>query len=414
MNALRTLEQAVLAEGREWTRRRLEEQLQAQSDALPALCPQSGQPLSDTRWRDLQVSTVVGLVYLRVRHGYSAAQNRWVCPAREAWGLAAYERLSPELEARLAYTATEVASYQRAARMAATWGSPISDDTIQAHTQKLGARAAQLNLPTPAPAPSEPQYSLVIMLDGWMARERGPDWGAGPRKKNAQRIAWHEIKSAVIYRLEQRAETAGGRGLLVDKYAVATPPETSPVDFGAAVQAEARRHGLGRAKVVYLVMDGAVWLWDLADDRLAGALKTLDFHHARDHLWAVAHLLHGEGTDAARDWVQPLLRSLRTGKEARVVRQLEQVLTEPEVRSAPQQADLEREVRYFQSHRDHLHYQAMEQAGAPRGSGAAESLGKQLQQRLRGCGQAWTRPGLTHLLRLCVMVKNRDDPLLWN
>ena len=49
MNALRALEQAVLAEGREWTRRRLETQLQAQSDALPAHCPQSGLPLQDTR-----------------------------------------------------------------------------------------------------------------------------------------------------------------------------------------------------------------------------------------------------------------------------------------------------------------------------------------------------------------------------
>jgi hypothetical protein len=106
MNALRALEQAVLAEGQEWTRRRLETQLQAQSDALPAHCPQSGLPLQDTRWRDLQLHIVVGVVRLRVRHGYAPALARWVCPAREAWGLAAYQRLSPELEARLTYTAT--------------------------------------------------------------------------------------------------------------------------------------------------------------------------------------------------------------------------------------------------------------------------------------------------------------------
>lgn len=414
MNALRALEQAVLAEGQEWTRRRLETQLQAQSDALPAHCPQSGLPLQDTRGRDLQLHTVVGVVRLRVRHGYAPALARWICPAREAWGLAAYQRLSPELEARLTYTATEVGSYERAARMAATWGSPASDGCVHAHAQRLGRTAAQLLLPTPAPPPREPEFSLVIMLDGWMARERGPDWGAGPRKKNPQRIAWHEIKSAVIYRLEQRVETRGGRGLLVEKFAVATPPETAPVDFGAAVQAEARRRGLGRAQVVYLVMDGAVWLWDLADDRLASALKTLDFHHARDHLWTVAHLLHGEGTPEARAWVQPLLKSLRGGREARVVRRLEQLLEAPAVRPLAQQVELEREVRYFQNHRDPLHYQTMEEAGAPRGSGAAESLGKQLQQRLRGCGQAWSRQGLTHLLRLCVLFKNRDDPLLWN
>lgn len=414
MNALRTLEQAVLAEGREWTRRRLEEQLQARSHALPALCPQSGQSLSDTRWRDLQLHTVVGGVRLRVRHGYSAALRRWVCPAREAWGLAAYQRLSPEFEARLTYTATETGSYERAARMAQTWGSPASDGRIHDHLQRLGRAAADLELPPPVPPPREPAFSLVIMLDGWMARERGPDWGAGPRKRHPQRIAWHEIKSAVIYRLDQRAQTAGGRGLLVEKYAVATPPETDPVDFGAAVQAEAQRRGLARARQVYLVMDGAVWLWDLADDRLPTARKTLDFHHARDHLWAIAQLLHGQDTPEARAWVQPLLTSLRTGGEARVVRRLEQLLPAPAARPSAAQAELQREVRYFQTHRDHLHYQAMEEAGAPRGSGAAESLGKQLQQRLRGCGQAWSRSGLTHLLRICVLVKNRDAPLLWN
>lgn len=413
MNALRNLEQAVLAEGREWTRRRLESQLQAESDALPTRCPQSGQPLTNTRWRTMQLQTVVGVVQVRVRCGYARGPRRWVCPAREAWGLAAYQRLSPELEARLAYTATEVGSYERAARMASTWGSPASDGCIHEHVQRLGAVAEDLELPTPPPPPREPEFSLVIMLDGWMARERGPDWGAGPRQKQPQRIAWHEIKSAVIYRLEQRAQSAGGRGLLVEKYAVATPPETSPVDFGAAVVAQARRRGLGREQVLYGVMDGAVWLWDLAEDRLANARKTLDFHHARDHLWAIAHLLHGEGTAEARAWVQPLLKSLRTGREARVVRRLEQLLEATTPRPAATQTELEREVRYFQSHRDHLHYQAMEQAGAPRGSGAAESLGKQLQQRLRGCGQSWSRPGLTHLLRLCVLVKNGDDVHLW-
>ena len=40
------------------------------------------------------------------------------------------------------------------------------------------------------------------------------------------------------------------------------------------------------------------------------------------------------------------------------------------------------------------------------GSGAVESLGKQFQGRLRDCGQFWTRPGLTHLLQLNVLVKN--------
>ena len=179
MNRLRQREQSVLEQGREWTRRRLEPQWQAASDGLAAVCPQTGQGLRETRWRDLQLTTVAG------------------------------------------------------------------------------------------------------------------------------GVKWHEVKSAVIYRLEQQVKKASGRGWLLEKDIVAWPPETAPVDFGAAVQAEARRRGLGRARYVYLVMDGAVWLWDLGGGPgFANAIKTLDSHQASQHLWAVGHALYGEGTASAKEWVQ--------------------------------------------------------------------------------------------------------------
>jgi hypothetical protein len=414
MNALLELEQTVLAEGREWTRRRLEERLQQASAGLAAVCPATGRPLQDTRWRDLQLQTVSGVIRLRVRHGYSAALGEWICPARRAWGLAAYQRVSPELEARVCYTATAVGSYEGAAAMAQRWGSSVSDDLIHHHAQQRGAAALGLTLPSPTVAAHEPEFSLVLMLDGWMARERGADWGASPRQKDPQRIAWHEIKSAVIYRLEQRAATASGRGLLLEKFVVACPPETAPVDFGAAVEAQARRRGLGRARHVYLVMDGAVWLWDLAEDRFATAIKTLDFHHASEHLWAVGHALHGEGSAEAAAWVEKLLHQLRHGGEGRVIRRLQDLRAPAPGRSAETQALLEREARYFATHREHLHYEAMERAGAPIGSGAVESLGAQLQRRFRCSGQFWMRPGLSHLLTLAVFFKNKDESFLWN
>jgi hypothetical protein len=167
--------------------------------------------------------------------------------------------------------------------------------------QELGPQAQKLVMPTPAPGPWEGPFDLVLMMDGWLTRERGPDWSAGPRKKNPERVEWKEIKSAVIYRLEQRAENASGRGMLLEKHVVATPPDTSPLDFGQAVREEAMRRGLARAKTVYLVMDGAVWLWDLAEDRFKTAVKTLDFHHAREHLNTIAEALYGIGTQRAKD-----------------------------------------------------------------------------------------------------------------
>lgn len=433
MNALRQTEQAILLEGREWTRRRLQEQLQRDADALTTLGSQSGAPLTNTRRRNLHLDTVTGRVQLRVTVGWSESLSCWVNPVRQAWGLEAYQRASPELQARLAYTATEVPSYERAAKMAKTWGTPLSDSRIHHHIQTLGATAETLDLPAPAPAPCQPEFSLVIQMDGWMVRERGPDWGAGPRQKNPERIAWHESKSAVIYRLEQRAEKASGRGLLIEKFIASTAPLTSPVDFGAVVQAEARRRGLGRARFVYLVMDGAVWLWDLAEDRFATAIKTLDFQHASQHLWAIAHALHGEGSSEARAWAEKWLHSLRHGGEKRVVRKLEELLAPTPAAPANRLSDkpgssplrkprrrpgaraiIAREVAYFQRHRDHLHYETVADAGAPIASGAVESLCGQLQARFKGRGQFWKRPGLRRLMRVNVLFKNHDESLLWN
>ncbi|RMF48341.1 MAG: ISKra4 family transposase [Anaerolineae bacterium] len=415
MNPLKQIEQEVLGQAREWARRKLERRLQAQADAVERVCPHHGEPLTNIRHRSLKLRTVAGEVRLRVPVGYSAAAGRWVHPVREAWGLAPYQQVSPELQARLCHTATLSTSYEAAAETARCWDCEVSDDMIHRHVQQVGAQAlAEPPAPVPPPPPKE-EFSLVIMMDGWMVRERGPDWGVSRRRQTAtDRLAWHEVKSAVIYRLEQRVSTGKGRGWLLKKHVVATPPETPPVEFGAAVQAEALRRGLPRAKRVYVVMDGAVWLWNLARDRFGEATLILDFHHAREHLMAVGQALHPDEPEAARQWVDPLVDQLKKGQEQRVVATLEELLSQPAQRSAAQQVVLKREVGYFQEHRDHIHYQRWRRGQVPCGSGAVESLGRQLQRRFRTCGQFWSRPGLTHLLALVVRFRNDDHLPLWN
>jgi hypothetical protein len=413
MNKLKQIEREVLRQAKEWGRAELEKQLQAKADQMEMVCASSGLRLSNTRYRKMNLRTVAGIVRLRVRIGYSQQRGRWVNPAREAWGLKPHQQVSPELQARVCLRATIAPSYESAVELAQCWDCDLSDDLIHRHVQEMGAKVSQLG-PLPMPAAPTAEFSLVIMMDGWMARERGPDWGASRRKKTKDRIAWHEIKSAVIYQLEQAVTTGKGRGLLLEKYIVATPPETEPVDFGEAVRAEAMRRGLGQAKRVYVVIDGAIWLWHLARARFKEAVLILDFHHAREHLMAVGQALHGEDGEAIRRWVDPLIDQLQKGKEQRVVKTLEELLEKRSTLGSAQGEILEREVGYFQEHRDHLHYQRWKRAGAPCGSGAVESLGGQLQRRFRTCGQFWERLGLTNLLNVAVIYKNQDQNLLWN
>jgi len=64
--------------------------------------------------------------------------------------------------------------------------------------------------------------------------------------------------------------------------------------------AEAQRHGLAQAAKVLVVADEAAWIWNLTGDRFPQALQRLDYYHASEHLWAVAHALHPEEERAAR------------------------------------------------------------------------------------------------------------------
>lgn len=413
MNFLKSLEENVLSEGREWTRLRLETQAQAEADRRGAVCPESGCLLKYRRTQTLTLITCVGKITLHAQRGYSQALRRQVYPLREFWGLLPKQRISPQLESKLVYTASATGSYNKAASVADCWGTSISDDTVHAVVQRVGRRANAVLLP-PFPAMTTKEFSLVIMMDGWMVRRRGPDWAAGPRKKAAERVEWKEVKSAVIYRLETRSQNASGRGLLVEKHVVATPPETSPLDFGATVHAAARRCGLAQAKKVYVVIDGAVWLWNLARDRFSKADLLLDFHHASEYLWAIAHLLHGQGTPEARTWAEGLLHQLRHGKEQQVIQTLEELLQPAASLSENTRESVSGPVEYIRTHRDHLHYQRNARKGAPVGSGSVESLCSQLQNRFKRTGQFWSPDGLCHLLRLDVLVRNKELHYLWN
>jgi hypothetical protein len=414
MNPLLNLEVEALAEGQEWTRRHLETRAQNEVNRWSAICPVSGLVLKYRKKQRLKLTTCAGVITLKTTRGFSPALGRWINPTRERWGLKPRQRVSPELQSRLAFNATMAGSYEKAAATARRWGTAISDDTIHAVVQQLGAAAQRLTLPLPAALQSEPEFSLVIMMDGWLVRRRGDDWGAGPRKKNARRIEWKEVKSAVIYRLEQSVKQASGRGLLVEKYIVASAPETTPVDFGAAVHAEALRRGLGRARKVYVVIDGAVWLWNVAEDRFANAIHVLDFHHASEHLWAVAHALHGQGSPEAHAWAEPLLHKLRHGQEEQFVHTLAALLEKNSGLSRKTKGAVRTEVEYFQTHRDHIHYRRVARQGGPIGSGSVESLCSQLQDRFKRTGQFWHKDGLRHLLAVNVLLRNQDFHVLWN
>lgn len=372
--------------------------------------------------------TMSGEVELRVPYGQDRESLDWFSPVRLAWGMKPHQRATPELVARLCLTAAATFSYEGAAQVVACWRGPLADDSsIHRHVQEAGSRAKESEerrtraLGTPARRAELSRrgalrcgpgaFSMVIMMDGFMSRDRGEDWGLKPAEQKGNRVSWREMKTAIVFRIEDRGETSSGRPVISDKGVVAHQGEWD--GLAAKVQAEALRRGLEQAREVFVVADGGVWIWKLSAERFPRATETLDFYHATQHLWAVANELHGEKTPEARKWVEPLLHQLAHGGEAGVLATLQELgeLLGPEQQHAAE--TLRRETAYFAEHSGRMHYEEVAKRGCPKGSGAMESTCAQLQGRIKRTGQFWTENGKENLLQLELARRNGDWPELW-
>ena len=185
------------------------------------------------------------------------------------------------------------------------------------------------------------------MLDGFQVRFRGAGWG----KKKAQqpREEWHEEKLGAFYRRQQSVGQA--RGQLLEKGVVGWQGEG--LELGRRLHWEARRGGLGRARDILAVGDGAPWIGNVVTDRWSGAHQLLDFYHASQHLWSLGLALHPKEEAARREWVEERLHRLRHGQEQEVLKELAAL---PRRRGQAGQV-IRREQSYFADQAGRLSYQ---------------------------------------------------------
>ena len=356
-----------------------------------------------------------GTVVLRCREG-SGPDGRWSCPVLAHLGLRPNQRYSPDLERRMAVLAAETGSYEKAARVAdaAAWFT-ASDGALHSAVARLGAVAEAAPPQGMCAGAAGPEDMLVIMADGSNARHRGKNWGLDKENRDLpDRVHWHEIRSAVIFKLSALLAVSGKRKALMEKHVAAVPADTSPHDFGVRLYEEAVRMGLLRAKAVFFVMDGGVWLWRIYEDRFEKCSQAmLDFYHLSQHLHALAATLHGADTAKAQAWCGRILHDLKHKSPERLFKTLDDLLLEPPSDDPAVLEAIREQDAYFRNHAGHMDYAANAQMGVPIGSGSVESLCSQFQNRLKRTGQFWTKEGFAALLRVVVRYWNGELDSLW-
>jgi len=415
------LERQILQQTQGLERKLLEEASQKKADQSPPACPVCGHKLSRlSHGHERTYQTRFGPVTIRRSRGWCKRCKAWRFPADHALGLEETGSASPSVQEMAALVASKMPVAEASAVLERLTGVKLPPATLDREARRQGKRAErkrkELDQQLRAgqgdqqcvSLEQEP-FTLVIQIDAWNIRERD-DWGKSQqqRAKGIEPTRWHWVYGGTCFRLDQRTQSDTGRSIILSRGTVMT---RGGVDaLREQLFAECLRQGMGRAAEVLVIADGAMWIWNLAQDRFAQAKQRLDFYHASQHLWTVAHALHPADESAARQWIEPLLKKLKAGRSPRVIAELAQVTKRLR---AGRRAAAQTELEYFRTHRHRLDYQVAKKRGQPLGSGAIESTCRQYQCRFKRPGQFWSLSGDEALMCLETFWRNGRWHLLF-
>jgi hypothetical protein len=415
------MEEELLRGSHELFRQTLEKAAQQKADAAPPVCPHCGNKLGRlSEGHATTIQTRFGPIRVQRVRGRCKRCKRWRYPADAILGLPEEGTQSPAVQEMAALTVSKMPAPEAERVIERLTGIKVSAATLGRQAGQQGQRAKQKrqkldrDMSHPegrlqqdrdlqAKLALEP-FTMVIELDAWNIRERD-DWGQSEalRRAGQKPERWHWVYGGTCFRLSQRAQTEGGRPVILSRgYAMTREGMDG---LRQQLWAEAMRRGLGHAREVLVIADGAVWIWNLVSDRFQQARQRVDFYHVSQHLWAVAHALYPQDESAAAAWVKPLLTKLKEDDNSCEVITEVELLRERLQEAAREQVD--KELDYLKANRERMDYGAAKKRGEPLGSGAMESTCRQYQVRFKRTGQFWTRTGDEGLM--CVETFWRND-----
>lgn len=397
----------------ELQRQLLEWEMQRRADSLPLLCQKCGQPLVNCgRARTKPIRTMAGEVHFWRGFGTCRSCDAICYPADHRLGLSKDSTASPLLQEVSALLVSLMPAEHAAKASQRVCGIPLNHASLSRDARRQGERAIALRpkLDRSPPAlttlgPTQPKpFTLVIQIDALNLRERDY-WGQteAKRGRGEEFTRWHWTYTATCFRLEQRCvQGKKERAFITERSYVITMEGIEPMM--KELHAEALRRGLATAERVLVVADGAVWIWNAVEDRFPEAVQRLDLYHANTYLWAVANETLGAGSKEGRRWLKPLLKNLREDKAPDVIQKLQELASK--LKPAQAKEATRSAIEYYSNNAKRLKYVEGERRHEPLGSGAIESTCRQVQCRMKRCGQFWTREGDEPVLALETYWRN--------
>lgn len=273
---------------------------------------------------------------------------------------------------------------------------------IEAGEQREIRRAKQLDLPEVC-APTVP--ILYIEMDGTGVPVTKKEREGRAGKTEGQPARTREVKLGCVF--TQTATDEEG-------WPIRDPDSTSYVaaiepseEFGLRLYTEAWRRGWSKARNKVVLGDGAIWIWNLADQHFPGAIQIVDLYHARQHIWELAAKLFPNDEQGRKRWAAICLDQLDEGN----IEALVQILRDLRPDNEKLAQDVNNDADYFEGNAERMRYPKFRAQGLFVGSGVVEAgcrtvVGK----RMKCSGMFWSVRGANAILALrCYRLSSRFE-----
>jgi hypothetical protein len=251
-----------------------------------------------------------------------------------------------------------------------------------------------------ADAPAADIPVLYVSYDGTAAPMRKNELKGRKGKRTGEDAKGREVKVGCVF--TQTTIDEDGFAVRDENSTTYVAGIESSTFFGERIYAEALARGIGRARHVVVLSDGAAYNKTIAQTHFPDALHIIDLYHAREHLSALADTLRVP---------LPVRAQWKDVLDAGPIESLVQAARDSLPRSGTRRLLASKQIRYFEKNAGRMRYADYRAQGLFVGSGVVEAGCKSIVgRRCKNPGMFWSRSGAHAILQTrCSLLSRRYD-----
>src|SRR5215469_4587695 len=358
--------------------------------------------------RTKQVQSVLGPLQLERAYYHCSGCGHGFCPRDRHLGIEDTS-LSPALT-RMVGTVGAMVSFQEGSELLTELaGVAVDTKQVERTAEALGKEIAEdERVHTEASDSLALPQTLYLGMDGTGIPLRAEELAGRTGKQPDGSAKTGEVKLCTIWSAESRDEQGipvRDPGSVTYSAALESASTTDTAAersaFAQRVWREATRRRFCKAPRRVVLGDGAVWIWNIAEDQFPDAIQIVDRFHAKQHLSDLAKALYGPTAPQAAKWAHRRQEELDTGKFPALLTAIR--------RQLPRSDEARRCLHYFQTNRERMRYPEFHAQGLCTSTGVVEAGCKvAIGTRLKRTGMHWTVPGSNAIIALrCSKLSGR-------